>query len=233
MPSLRRSLLIVSGFAAGICLVGGVGVATLAASGYWDMLKPKPPASGQTQVRIAIGGETIAIAAERMRFPAERRSGEAMKVELLFTWPGLTPPSDTDPARFTTARDGKLMFVTIAPRETDLDTADRLASVYQRFLAPGDSDGPGGLVKRSFRPGSSYDGEELYFEPGVVHPFVARCYPARKGDPIMTCLRDVKLGHHLMATIRFPVAALANWQRLRDGLDAIFAEISGEAAKGG
>jgi hypothetical protein len=36
-----------------------------------------------------------------------------------------------------------------------------------------------------------------------------------------------------MATIRFPVAALADWRRLRDGLDTIFAEISGEAAKGG
>lgn len=233
MPFSRRPLLLVTGIAVGLCLMGGVGLATLALSGYGDLLKPKPPASGHTPVKLTIGGETVTIAAERMRFPAERRSGDAMKAELLFIWPQLTPPGDADPARFTTARDGKLIFVTIAPRDTDLDTADRLASVYQRFLAPGDSDGPSGLVKRSFKPGSSYDGEELYFEPGVVHPFVARCYPARKGDPILTCLRDVKFGHHLMATIRFPVAALANWQHLRDGLDTIFAEISGEAAKGG
>jgi hypothetical protein len=233
MPFSRRPLLLVSGIFLGLCLFGGVGVAMLAASGYWDLLIPRPPALGHTPVKIAIAGEIMTIPADRLRFPAERRSGEATKVELLLSWPELAPPGDTDPARYTTARDGKLIFVTMVPRETDLDTADRLATVYQRFLAPGDSDGPGGLVRRSFRPGSSYDGEELYFEPGTVHPFVARCYPARKGDPILTCLRDVKLGRHLMATIRFPVAALADWRRLRDGLDTIFAEISGEAAKGG
>ncbi len=233
MPFSRRPLVLVSGIALGLCLFGGVGVATLALSGYWDLLSPKPAASGHAPVKIAIAGETLTIAADRLRFPAERRSGEAMKVELLLSWPELAPPGDSDPVRYTTARDGKLIFVTIAPRETDLDTADRLASVYQRFLVPGDSDGPGGLIRRSFKPGSSYDGEELYFEPGAVHPFVARCYPARKGDPVLTCLRDVKFGRHLMATIRFPVGALANWRHLRDGLDAILAEISGEAAKGG
>lgn len=233
MMLFRRPLLLLSGIALGTCLTAAVGVATLAASGYWDVLKPTPPASGQTPVKIAIGGETIMIAAERLRFPAERRSGEASKAELLFTWPDLKPPGDTAAARFTTARDGKLIFVTIAPRDTELDTANRIASVYQRFLAPGDSDGPGGLTKRRFQPGSSYDGEELYFEPGAVHPFAARCYPARKDDPILSCLRDVTFGHHLMATIRFPIAALTDWRHLRDWTDALLAEISGEAAKGG
>jgi hypothetical protein len=140
--------------------------------------------------------------------------------------------SPDDPARNTTGRDGRLVFVTFEPRDTDLDTADRIATIYQKFLAPApilasQSAGPDGLERRAFLPGTSYEGEALYFEPGSVHPFAARCFPMRTGEAPITCLRDLRLGKHLLATIRFPIAALTDWRRLRDRIDGILADAVG------
>ena len=133
-----------------------------------------------------------------------------------------------DPVLKTTARDGQLVFMTVEPRETDLDTADRIATIYQKFLAPEQLSGPGGLTRRNFLPGSAYDGEELYFEPGSVHPFAARCFAVDKGQQPISCLRDVRLGKHLLATIRFPYGALNDWRTVRDRTDVILTEMTGD-----
>lgn len=222
-------------------LIAGVGLA-LAAAGLVAATIPADwvpglvhttVASGATPLAIRVAGETLTIPAGHLRFRTDRHAGEDPRVELLLTWPGLTAPGDDDPVRATTARDGRLVFITIAARETELDSAERIATIYQTFLEGPELPGPDGLIKRLFRSGSSYEGEELYFEPGAVRPFAARCYRPQKGEPVLTCLRDVRMGRHLMATIRFPVAALGDWRRLRDGIDAMLADMSGEARAGG
>lgn len=233
MSRLRRRIVLAAGIVAALSTTAALGAGSLLAAGYWPAILSRAELSGRTPVTLSIGGETVTIVAERLRFRGDRRPGEAPKAELLLTWPDLLPPAEDDPARLTTARDSRLVFITIAPRTTELDSADRIATIYQRFLAPGEADGPDGLVKRLFLGKTSYEGEELYFERGAVHPFVARCYPPRQAEPVLTCLRDVRLGRHLMATIRFPATALTDWRRLRDGLDALMADISGDTASGG
>jgi hypothetical protein len=191
-----------------------------------------PVASGETLVPVTVGGETLTIPANRLRFADQRRPDIYPRVELELKWPDMHALAPDDPALMTTARDGELVFISIEPRDTDLDTADRIATIYQKFLVSEDSPDtreppPGGLVRRNFLAGTAYDGEALYFEPGSVHPFAARCFPPDKGHPPISCLRDVRLGKHLLATVRFPIAALKDWRKLRDRTDAILQEMTG------
>jgi len=189
-------------------------------------------ATGATPVAVQIGGETLTVPANRLRFADQRRAGTYARVELELKWPEWRALEPDDPALKTTARDGQLVFVTIEPRDTDLDTADRIATIYQKFLMPADAasgTSPEGLIRQSFVAGTAYEGEMLYFEPGSVHPFAARCFPPDKGEAPLSCLRDVRLGQHLLATVRFPVKALDQWRALRDRIDQLIADLTGNA----
>jgi len=216
-----------------ICVICVVVSAACAAGWHWvrpDLMFGTPLASGETPVGLTVAGEHLAIPADRLRFADERRPGDYARVEIELKWPGLQPLKDNDPAGKTLARDGELVFITIEPRETDLDTGDRIGTIYQKFLEQdqtGDPVAPGGLVRRHFLAGTAYDGEDLYFEPGSVHPFATRCFAIDKSQQPISCLTDERLGKHLMATIRFPVAALPDWRTLRDRTDQMFAEMTG------
>ncbi|MBP0575366.1 hypothetical protein J8J27_32090, partial [Mycobacterium tuberculosis] len=79
--------------------------------------------------------------------------------------------------------------------------------VYARFFAAETGAEAGslaidGLVARRFTAGSPYEDETLYFEPGSVHPFVARCFPRAAGDTRQLCLTELKLGRRLIAAVR-------------------------------
>jgi hypothetical protein len=174
-----------------------------------ELTEGNKPAEGEALIVLTVGAEQIAVPANRLRFADQRRPGSYPRVELELKWPGLGPVTPDDPAAKSTARDGQLVFIAIEPRETDLDTADRIATIYQTFLKPDEGNPPatvGGLAKRTFIAKTAYEGEALYFEPGSVHPFAARCYAETKGEPPVSCLREVRLGKHLLATIRFPVS---------------------------
>jgi hypothetical protein len=227
MPAPRRSRRLALATVAGIALLAAGALAWRAVRP--DLVFGAPLVSGETPVQLTIAGERLTIPAERLRFADQRRPGEYPRVELELKWPGLLPLKDNDPAAKTTARDGELVFITIEARETDLDTADRIETIYQKFLS-GDQTGdaaPNGLVRRRFLAGTAYDGEDLYFEPGSVHPFATRCFAIDKGEPPISCLTDERLGSHLMATIRFPIRALADWRTLRDRTDQMFHEMTG------
>jgi hypothetical protein len=232
MPSFLHRGLMIGTTALVLALATLIGAASWRNDGL-SLFAGVPIADGKTPVTVTVGGEPLTVQADRLRFADQRRPGDYPRIELELKWPGLHALDPDDPALKTTARDGQLVFISIEPRDTDLDTADRIATIYQKFLQTADgvdsstSDGPGGLIRRPFLAGTAYDGEELYFEPGAVHPFAARCFPADKGQPLISCLRDVRLGKHLLATIRFPVAALADWRALRDRADSIFQEMSG------
>ena len=183
--------------------------------------RPLPPSA--TPIDISIGTDRLRVPANLIRFPDQRRPGPRQRLDLALRLPDLSDAStEAPPGLRTTTSTADLIFVTFAARDTELDTADRIATIYQKFLEDGTSEGPDGLVRQPFRPGSSYAGEHLYFEPGSVHPFAARCFPLDKGQPPVTCLIDRKVGGHLMATLRLPIAALADWRTLQTRTDDLF-----------
>jgi hypothetical protein len=196
---------------------GGLGLTSAA---------PLPP--GPEPIAIDIGGEHLAIPANWLRFADQRHGGAHPRADLALLLPSLDGITSANaPAFATTQKAGRLVFISIEPGGGELDTADRIATIYQRFLEPDEKDGPDGLVRRLFRAGTPYAGEELYFEPGSVHPFAARCYPEAPGEPPIACLRDLRLGKQLIATIRLPRAALPQWRDLSARLDKMLAGLTG------
>lgn len=205
---------------AGVALLG---VVLVLFGGDDDDLSTRP-------VAISIAGETLTIPANRIRFADQRRGGALDRVDLAVLWPGLDGRTaetraafaGTDPAPAAPAS-ATVLHIAIERRAVELDSAARLASVYVRFFAPGEPDAAtappvDGLIVRRFVAGSPYADETLYFEPGAVHPFVARCFPRASGDARNLCLTEIALGRGLVAAIRFPPALLADWKSLATAL---------------
>jgi len=212
-------------------VAAGLGLAALAAAclafdwatdGRLGLVAAAPAALGTTPVAVTLAGENLWIPANLIRFASERRPGSRDRLDLALRLPELTGQTAETAADFLTpARDGRLVFITIAPAAGAMDTAGMLATIYQRYLDPTEAPGPAGLVRRTFRHDTSYAGDELYFEPGSVHPFAARCFAGRADGPLVSCLRDLPLSDKLMATIRLPYRELEHWAELAERLDAI------------
>jgi hypothetical protein len=190
-----------------------------------DDLSPRP-------VTVAIAGETVTVAANRIRFSDQRRGGALPRLDLAVLWPGLAGRTTATADAFA-GRDGAgtLIQIAVEPRAVDLDSAARLASVYVRQLAPQEPDAAEappvtGLVARRFLASSPYADETLYFEPGAVHPFVARCFPRAAGDTRKLCLTEIGFGRGLVAAVRFPPALLGDWQALQSDLAAFLAGLT-------
>ena len=57
----------------------------------------------------------------------------------------------------------------------------------------------------------------VYFEPGGVAPFVARCLAKATPEVPATCIRDVNIGRGLSMLYRFDRVYLGDWQDLDAG----------------
>lgn len=183
-------------------------------AGDGDDTAPRP-------VALTISGEPLTIAANRIRFADQRHGGVLPRVDLAVLWPDLAGRTAANRDAFALPRpDAPVLQIAIEPATVALDSAARLASVYVRAFAAEPPDAAlappvDGLVARRFVPGSPYVDETLYFEPGSVHPFVARCFPRADGDERRLCLTEIGFGKSLVAAIRFPPALLADWRRLQ------------------
>ena len=127
-------------------------------------------------------------------------------------------------ARFDDVSDAsKVIQIGIEPRETELASSERLATLYARYFDGDAFDGPGGLVGRRFLPSSSYADELLFFEPGSVRPFVARCFAKAGGSTVDLCLSEFRVGASLIAAYRFRPVLLAQWKEMDDQIRALTA----------
>lgn len=174
--------------------------------------KPSP-------VDVMVGSEPLAIPANLIRFPTDRRGGLVTAVDLLLHWPSLEGFSEERAAIF---RDGSplapLVYVTITEAETPLDSTTRLADIYSLYFTGPAFPGPGHLVGRHMDPASAYKGEIVYFEPRAAEPYVVRCLAEETEDIPATCIREVNIGHGLTMLYRFNRAWLADWRTMDDRL---------------
>lgn len=178
------------------------------------------PETSPAPVRLEIGGRPLDLPLNAVRFVDQRTAGPQPRVDLALVWPELEGRSATNAARFDTADyAADVLYLTIRPRRDDLDGAARLATVYARFFVGDPWEGPGGLQGRRMAPKSGYGDEEIYFEPGAVRPFVARCFPLAPGEPNAMCLADTVHGG-LMVSLRLPKALLGRWREIGTALDA-------------
>src|SRR5205814_1465552 len=123
-----------------------------------------------------VGGVLFNVPPGAIRVPMQRYSGPQERLDLAFLWPALQPPDPTTKLAPTeTAPPIDRLFITIEPQTITLPPSERVRTIYPRYLADTQFDGPDGLKVISFKEGSPYQNEDLFFDPAVQPGFVTRC----------------------------------------------------------
>lgn len=196
---LRLSL---AAAAAGAAAVAGIVLLRPAA--------PQKPAPARIDYELA--GQLLSVPASWLRETMDRSGGTVPRLDLAIPWPGASTDGDT-----------QIVAVTLVPADAALDPAERPAKLYMRFLAPETWSTPGGLVLRRFRPGTPYEGEELYLAPPDGRRFFARCTrPAATGVVAPLCTTVMRLAG-IDVMLRFGPERLADWARLGAGAERLLA----------
>jgi len=166
-------------------------------------------------VHVELATKNLEVPANMIRFSDQRRKGPHDRLDLVVQWPTMSGYSERTAGAFDdVSPDAPLLFLSVRPRGDSVDSTTRLIGLYTRFFDGSGGPGPAGLVSRRLQPGSGYDSEEIFFEPGSTDPFSARCAKNTNDVIPTTCLRDINIGEDLTVSSRFRKPLLADWRRL-------------------
>lgn len=206
----------------------------------WPSWPSTPIALDAPALPITVADTLFEVPPAAIRVAIERHPGAMARLDLVFLWPSLKPPqpdaqpdakpdaepradvASTEPSPATDATNGRL-FVTIAPLGEILPPAERLRSIYPRYIAPQATAGAHGLAVAPFRPGTPYEGEDLIYVSDNPATFYARC-TRQSGAMPGTCLQERLFGA-ADVTLRFPRDWLNDWQSVSAGFDRLIAQL--------
>lgn len=191
---------------------------------WGDENRRERPDFSPEPVEVLVSDVTLRIPTNALRFVGQRRPGAHGRLDLALSWPDLEGRTAENNDRFdAAAATSDIVWISIQPRGEAIDGASRLAGVYARLFVGEPWDGPVGLQGRRLSAKAGYAGEEIFFEPGAVRPFVARCYPLALGEPVSTCIHDAVIGS-LLVTWRFRRGLLDDWPHLTEAVGARMAQ---------
>ena len=209
------------------------GVIVLAAAVTALVLWPRWPSAvavDAPSVPITVGGVLFNVPPAAIRVAVQRVPGTQARLDLAFLWPSLKAPGPAaKPAVSDEPPPIDRMFVTIAAQTTTLPPTERVKTIYPRYLADTQYDGPDGLKLISFRDGTPYQGEDIYFDPKAQPGFLVRCNRPSKGGTPGMCLSERRIGN-ADVTVRFPSDWLSDWRKVAAGIETL---IGGFKASGG
>jgi len=172
-----------------------------------------------------------------IRAAVQRHPGPHERVDLAFLWPSLKPPQPDGKDAGQAAAEAEIvgdaaakpvgttrrLFVTIAGLGSMLPPAERLRTIYPRYIEAQASAGPDGLAIVPFRAGTPYDGEDLVYVGTNPEQFFARC-TRQVGTVRGTCLHE-RLIDTAEVTLRFPRDMLEDWRDVAAGVDRLMAQL--------
>jgi hypothetical protein len=170
-----------------------------------------------------------------IRATVQRHPGPHERVDLAFLWPSLKPPQQDAKGADQPAADNEgdaaakpvdttqRLFVTIAGLGSMLPPAERLRTIYPRYIETQASAGPDGLAIVAFRAGTPYEGEDLVYVGTNPEQFFARC-TRQVGAVRGTCLHE-RLIDTAEVTLRFPRNWLDDWRGVATGADRLMAQL--------
>jgi hypothetical protein len=126
---------------------------------------------------------------------------------LRLDWPSLGPAEP---------QSRKRLLITLSPPDKVNEPARQLAT-YARFLTSTVWSNPGGLVVRSFRKGSPFEGDEFYVSVPDGKGFAARC-PIETAAHLDEPCRITFQHRGMDVNIRFPRAIIADWAVMLGGV---------------
>jgi hypothetical protein len=152
----------------------------------------------------------------------QRRAGTQERIDLVYLWPGLTPPDPSaDALAKPTERDR--VFVTVATAAS-LPPVERLKTIYPRYTAADPTPAAPGLTLFGFRDGTPYEGEDLAFDRDAPEKFLALCARTLNALTPGTCLYERRIGDADI-TVRFPRDWLSGWRDVETGLDRLIGQL--------
>lgn len=205
-------------FALAALIVLVVGAAGLVAVMLWPRWPGTAVAPDAPALPITVGGVLFNVPPAAVRIPMQRHPGAQERLDLAFLWPSLQPPDPNAklaPAETTPPIDR--LLITIEPQSIALPPSERVRTIYPRYLADTQFDGPDSLKVIPFKEGTPYQNEDLFFDPAAQPGFVARCSrPGAAGTPGM-CLYERRI-ENADLTVRFPSEWLTGWRAVNEGI---------------
>jgi hypothetical protein len=202
-----------------------VGVLALVAGPVAYILWPRwpdPVALDAPALPITVGGMALNVPPAAIRIALQRRAGAQERIDLVYLWPSLEPPDPTAKPAPTDSPDfADRIFVTIAASDGTPPPADRLKTVYPRYIDGEPTPGPDGLRSQALRKDTPYQNEDLLYDPAAPERFLVRC--TRNGGPAPgICLYERRIGNTNI-TVRFPRDWLADWRAVAGNIDRLIA----------
>ena len=224
-----------------VLLVGTVG--TLVSYLLWPTWPNAAIPLDAPAVPVTIAGVLFNVPQAAIRAAVQRHPGAHERIDLVFLWPSLAPPpwDGTPPAKpLATGENDTLpalssandrLFVTIADLGAVLAPAERLRTVYPRYIERQATAGPDGLAIVPFRAGTPYESEDLVYLAEKPEQFFARCTRAIRTLP-GTCIHERSIDAAEI-TLRFPREWLQDWRSVAAGFDRLTAQLHADAKYGG
>jgi hypothetical protein len=201
----------------------------------WPTWPSRPTPLNAPAIPITVANVLFDVPPAAIRAAVQRHPGPHERVDLAFLWPSLKPPQPDGKSADQPAaeNDGdtvakpvdatERLFATIAALGSTLPPAERLRTIYPRYIEAQASAGPDGLAIVPFRAGTPYDGEDLVYVGTNPEQFFARC-TRQVGTVRGTCLHE-RLIDTAEVTLRFPRAWLDDWRGVAAGADRLMAQL--------
>lgn len=196
---------------------------------YGERMSLGGHSNDQNHRQIIIGGETLAIKANKIRFDKQRRDGVADGISLYVSWPEFEGYQPDNKQKFNqTGNQSELIFINIANAVAGADMSARYNSIYKNFTHGAAETGPGGLLRYQMNPQSSFKDEILFTEPIIKErPFVILCLNAKGTDipNAANCQRDIQFKDKFLITYRYSEDMLPDWQMIEAKLMSYISSI--------
>jgi len=211
------------GWALALALAALLALAAIAATFIAYVLWPRwpgtPISSDAPALPITIAGTPFNVPPAAIRIPLQRRTWAHERVDLAFLWPSLEPPAVAARTPGATAPQTiDRLFVTIASAGETLPPAERIKTIYPRYVAADAIAEPNGLVVRAFRSGTPYQGEDLIQDAAAG--FLVRCSRDSAGPTPGICLFSRRI-EHADIMVRFPRDWLSDWRAVDAGIERV------------
>jgi hypothetical protein len=184
-------------------------------------------------VPVTVAGVVFNVPPAAIRALVQRHPGAHERIDLVFLWPSLLPPdADAEAGKpAVIGEDGALpapsggdrLFVTIAGLGAALTPAERLRTIYPRYIEAQATAGPDGLAILPFRAGTPYEGEDLVYLAEKPEQFFARCSRPVRTVP-GTCIHERSL-QAAEITLRFPREWLSDWRNVAADFDRLMEKL--------
>lgn len=204
-----------------LLIVGGAAFVALVLWPRWPAATVAPDAPS---LPVTVNGVLFNVPPAAIRMAMQRHPGAQERLDLAFLWPSLEPPAPTKLAPMENIPLIDRLFITIEPQSIALAPSERVKSIYPRYLAETQFDGPDGLKVIPFRDGTPYQSEDLFFDPAAQPGFVVRCSrPGPAGTPGM-CLYEQRI-ENTDVMLRFPSDWLPQWRAVNDGIGKLMSRL--------